>query len=479
MADAKGNGNSTEWFFKGLDKERAAGAACYSEAGKPLHRKETAMPRQKEEKGASVSGPYREANGRFRLVVFDGQTRSKPSYGTEKEAIRAKTKYEKDLQIRQELTVEGLLEQYHHHQAVVRQVRTVSHTNSRIRIERFFGEQLGLLVRSITPAKAEELYHRHIASTNRLTGQPISTATQHGDLKQVRAMYRWAERRGIVPTNPFAKVELIGKPNRGKRQFTVDQARKFLAAAVSRFVEQGDRMALAAAIVMTTGARAAEVLQRQVCELDEGGAVLVVREREAKAGDTGAAVKNRKSERRLEIHPHLRSLMQTLAEGRPPEALLFRIGGGDVHCGRVMLRLRIRQICQAEGLPLVTTHSFRGLYATIAFRKLRDPNAVAEIMGHSDFATTKNAYLDPRAAARAQMAAAGERLGLRDPQAEAERLVAELPLETLQCLALLLPGRLPGLVMGSSDRALGDGTSEFIPNRSQARDRPQISDGET
>ncbi|MFO0580165.1 MAG: tyrosine-type recombinase/integrase [Polyangia bacterium] len=534
MSDRPVDVSPRERMWREITKDRTSDdtgdSVCYSDHGKPLHRKETAMQHRTHEtaNGIRITGPYQELDGRwrlrivdgvneqkrsyatekealqakarleltpeqrqeayvsriyqegcgkrlrFRIHVFDGSTTTKPSFSTIEEAEKARQRFERELANRREASVSDLIEAYMHHHRVVKGNRPRSSTNTEERLRRFFERCPDLYLRSITPQKAEELYEVHVATPNRKTGQPLAACTQHHDLKKVRALFGWAVKRGMLLVNPFAGVELIGRPKKGKRQLTLDQAKQFFRAALTRFEQRGDKLALAAIVALTTGARASEVMNRTVGELDEGGTALVVQEREATLDEEGAELKNKKASRVLEIKQPLPAYLLALAAGKPPTALLFRNSGTKVDSARILLRRKIRKICAEEGLPLVTTHSFRGLFATMLFRKSRDTSAVAELMGHTDFGMTRQAYLAPGTYEKAQSEALADALGLKDPGAEADRILSSLDGPTLAALVERLPGKLPGLLIGSTTNR---GTISF-PNRSREADRHQISDGD-
>jgi integrase len=429
-----------------------------------------------EAQSASVSRVYREGYGnhvRFRVHVFDGRTTKKHSFATETEAERARQRFTEELAARREATVAQLIEAYMEHQRVVKANRDSTANQTEQRLLRFFEDTLGLFARSITPPRAEALYREHVNRVSRNSGKTLSAATQQCDLRRARSLYAWGMKHNLVHTNPFTGVELVGRAKRGKKQFTVDEARRYVKAAIARFEDKGDRLAIASVIVMTTGARASEVMLRTVGELDQGGTVLLVREREAEGNDAGATIKNRLAARELVIHPPLRQYVASLAVGRPSSALLFRGQGTNPTSANAVLRAKIRRICIEEGLPIVTTHSFRGLRATMEYRKSRDAGAVAELMAHSDFRMTENAYLDPAVAERTRQEACAEVLGLLDPAKEARRILGALPQPVLRAVVQLLPAYVPGLLIGSTIAR-----EEFFPNRSPQADRHQLSDGE-
>ena len=317
-----------------------------------------------------VAGPYQETNGRYRLKVWDGIRLSKPSFETEKEALKEKSRLERKFHPEEVLTVDGLIGRYLAYQREVKGNRKWSYENCGLRLRQFFRDDLGAVVSRLTPEKAEEIYHQHVARKHFRTGDRLSDATQQGDCKKARAMFHWATKRSLVPLNPFGQIELVGKPKRGKKQLTADEGERFVKAGIEMFVRSGDRLALAAVVCITTGGRTNEVLKRIIADLDEGGTVLVVREREAGEHAGEATVKNATSKRRLFLHPQLQPLVARLAAGRHAEALLFGRYGYKAEAQN--LRSKVHEICEAAGVPKVTTHSLRGWYATTVYKRSLD-----------------------------------------------------------------------------------------------------------
>ncbi|MFO0577445.1 MAG: tyrosine-type recombinase/integrase [Polyangia bacterium] len=424
--------------------------------------------RNRKKDGPYVAGPYLETRGRYRLKVWDGIRLSKPSFETEKEALKEKSRLERKFNPEEVLTVDRLIERYLAYQREVKGNRTWSYENCGLRLRQFFRDHLGLSVSRLTPEKAEETYHGHVARKHFRTGNRLSDATQQGDCKKARAMFRWATKRGLVPLNPFGQIELVGKPKRGKKQLTADEGERFVKAGIERFVRCGDRLALAAVVCITTGGRTNEVLKRIGADLDEGGTVLVVRERDASEHAGEATVKNATSKRRLFLHPQIQPLVAKLAAERPAGALLFTEVGFKAESQK--LRRKVHEICAAASVPQVTTHSLRGWYATTVYQRSLDPSQTAAMLGHSDFGMTERCYLDPSAAARARVKHIGNLLGLADPEARAREILAELDEPTLASLVRLLPQKVPGLQVFHPSR--------LVPNQSPGASLSEISVGE-
>jgi hypothetical protein len=123
-------------------------------------------------------------------------SRPKPSFETEKEALKEKSKLERKFNPEEGLTVERLIERYLVHQREVKGNRTWSYQNCGLRLRQFFRDHLTHSASRITSERAEEIYHQHVSRKHFRTGNRFSDATQQGDCKKARAMFRWAARRG-------------------------------------------------------------------------------------------------------------------------------------------------------------------------------------------------------------------------------------------------------------------------------------------
>jgi hypothetical protein len=109
--------------------------------------------------------------------------------------------------------------------------------------------------------------------------------------------------------------------------------------------------------------------------------------------------------------------------------------------------VHVQKLCDAAGVPRVSTHSLRGLHSTLALEAGATASAVAAALGHASFAVTARHYAAPDTlhnlrARRAQTS-------LKAPQEEKpEAHGAELPApvaEALKTLQSLLPQELAQL----------------------------------
>jgi integrase len=284
----------------------------------------------------------------------------------------------------------------------------------------------------MTPKRADHLYQQAIETPTKKTGRPLSVASHHFYLGLGKSFYAWTVERGYVGANPFAKVTPVGKQNTGKSQLRLDEARKFLDVAFTYYEEKRNPLAIGAAVALLMGLRTSEVLHREVRDLEDGGRYLCI--------DRG---KTFNAARRPEIPDRLRPFLLDLAQGKRPEELLFGMSrGGKPRC-RQRLHAMVRRLCKLASVPIVCTHSLRGLFATLGVQSGAVTHAVAATLGHGTFAVTQRHYAQPDAVANVQTARVAALLSTEPSGASltglsAEQILARLDPSTLTQLAALL-----------------------------------------
>lgn len=225
---------------------------------------------------------------------------------------------------------------------------------------------------SLTEAHARSLYAKRVGE--------VKADTHRGELALASGFASWCVKRGYLPSDPFAGVEAVGERRTGKEQLRLDEARRFLGVAIG----EGSHSGLAAALALLTGARASEVTDRIVRDLDDGGRLLWVSKAKTKAGI-----------RQLVVPEVLRARMLELAVGRQPGDRLW----GDVT--RHWLGHHVRRLCAAAKVPVVSPHGLRGLYATIRVGVLGDDaDRVAASLGQETAQVTRRSYVAPGAESR-------------------------------------------------------------------------------
>jgi len=207
-------------------------------------------------------------------------------------------------------------------------------------------------------------------------------------LSVARAFGAWCVAQGWLQANPFAAIKGRGRRKRGKPQLRIEEARIFMTCCLE--LAPRDDGAILALAYLLLGARAGEVVLRQVRDVDDGGRLLWIPDSKTEAG-----------RRQLEVPDALVPHLVRLAGRRLPAAPLF------AHAARRKraqdwAREQVTRICKLAGVPRVTPHGLRGTAATIAREAGATSQLVAATLGHASPAITEAAYIDSGRAQAAQ-----------------------------------------------------------------------------
>lgn len=330
------------------------------------------MPRPK--KPERALGPYLDARtGEWYLVVTGGGgPRSCPRFSTEEKARAVLLATNRDLTRKAETTIEegiGLYLEY----LTARGDRPVSVDTARYRLRSFFPDR-DIPLASLSSAKCEVLYD---ALTRRQRPD-----TQQSALGHAQRLLSWLVKRGQIKQNCAADIEPRGQKTYGKEQLRVEEARRFAAKAEARYLEEGDRGALVCLVALVLALRATEIAGLTARDVDDEGRLLWV-----------GGTKSRAARRRLLVPDRLAPLLVRAAKGLASTALLFGDHGSEP---RHWVRMQVARICDLSLCPDVTTHSLRGLHATMAEASGASAEAVAQTLGHASSATTHASYTQPQ-----------------------------------------------------------------------------------
>lgn len=241
------------------------------------------------------------------------------------------------------------------------------------------------LLSSLTPRAARTLYERRVA-------EGVRADTHRGELALASTWGRWCVTRGYLSGDPFAQVEPVGARSAGGDHLRVDEARRYLATCLA----EDSHAATCAALALLTGARASEITDRVVRDVDDGGRVLWV-----PTAKTAAGV------RQLAVPDCLRPRVLEAARGRAPGDPLW----GPVT--RHWLGHHVRRLCGVAGVPEVSPHDLRRSYATLRVgAQHAATEAVARELGQAGPGVTRRHYLGAGAEEGAGVAAVAARLGL-------------------------------------------------------------------
>lgn len=400
-----------------------------------------------------VVGIYRDRN-RYRVVICENGKRKSLILASQEEAQRVSAELADSLsRPKRHYTVGEALALWSTErlQAAICKPLTIREQDARLHA--FLSGCLSRDIADLTPAQATTLYHEFVERPAPKTGKPPAAASHRLYLKLSRAFFAWAQEQGYCPQNPFASVKPIGRAQRGKPQLRIDEARRFLAAALQVHSETGEPLAIGAAAALLMGLRTSEVLERRVRDVEDGAQVLCI--------DRG---KTHNASRRLEIPAVLRPYLAALIADRPGDALVFgqsRTGGVR---SRQFMHTLVRRLCLRAAVPLICTHSLRGLFATLGLQSGAVTHSVAASLGHGSFSTTQQHYAQAGALESAQ----SQRVSalLQEPPPAAVPASATVPLSGLSAEQILaqLDGNTRSRLLALLAQSAAAETSESSPH---------------
>lgn len=248
---------------------------------------------------------------------------------------------------------------------------------------RFFESMLDQPLAVVTPQRATDLY-------GKLRAESLAVATHQRCLRRARGLFAWCVEQRLVKKNPIASVKPVGMASRGKPQLRIDEAKALVGFCVGR-AESGVDVDAAIAVLMAVlfGMRASEIVTRTVRDLDAGGTILWIDD------VLDWQTKTRAGRRQIQIPAVMQPLLQRLALGKTLHAPLFEapMKGGRRHADWV--RVSVRRLCKAVGVPIVCAHALRGQHATLAVQAGATPQLVATTLGHESPQITRAAYIAP------------------------------------------------------------------------------------
>jgi len=384
---------------------------------------------------ARVLGPYEE-RGRWRLIIVEDGGRRSVFLPTREEALKFKAGAQREITPPPSRRIADMISQWHTHKLREAQCKPESIEHQLRRMRAFFAPVAEQDIATLTPKRAAALYAEATQRLSSKTGCIPAVASQRFDLWIAQSFFRWAVRQGHVGSTPFRDVKPVGKVNAGKPQLRIEEARCFTGAAIDYFEETQRPLAIGALVALTMGLRTGEVLDRVVRDLDDGARYLWIDE-----GKTANA------RRHLEVPELVQPYLLRLAHGKRPEDFLFGASeSGERRCPQKMWEM-VRRLCQRAGVPVVCTHSLRGLWATLAVQSGAASHVVAANLGHHSFEVTERHYAQGAVVKNAATARVLGRLGnggvARRPSAKEQ--LEQLDEGTLaQLLALLAESKKGG-----------------------------------
>jgi integrase/recombinase XerC len=224
----------------------------------------------------------------------------------------------------------------------------------------------------------------------KLGEQAYSPATMARKIATLRSFFKWAERRGLAPSNPMTAIRTPKQGKRLPKAITIEQIEKLLITPNEKDV-LGMRDRAMLETLYSTGIRVSELVDLNVDDLDENGEAMKVRGKG-------------KRERVVPLGSHaLASIRKYAGLVRADNrfAPLWGPGGAGIgkplfmnkHGGRLSsrsVRRKLDKYLKEAGLdPTISPHTLRHSFATHLLENGADLRSVQELLGHQSLSTTQ------------------------------------------------------------------------------------------
>ena len=202
-----------------------------------------------------------------------------------------------------------------------------------------------------------------------------SADTHHAELALAARACDIAVKRHWLRANPFAGVTRVGRKQHGraKQRLRVDESRVLWDWCVGNRDQPRAVLALA---YLVLGARASELVKRNVRDLDDDGRLLWIEDAKTPTGN-----------RQLAVPEPVRSMLLELARDKAPGDRLF-------DWSRYAARHHVRAVCKDAGVPVLPPQALRRTHADVATDAGLASEAVAAHLGHTSSAVTDRSYRD-------------------------------------------------------------------------------------
>ena len=103
--------------------------------------------------------------------------------------------------------------------------KPISIRTSNYNLTLLIGPLLDLEAAAVTVHRARLRYQELVPTRN--------AATHQNALCRTKAMWKWAVKRGMVRSNPWAEVEPIGRAKRGKAKLNLDETKRLIDSCLA------------------------------------------------------------------------------------------------------------------------------------------------------------------------------------------------------------------------------------------------------
>jgi integrase len=213
--------------------------------------------------------------------------------------------------------------------------------------------------------------------------------THHAELALAKQVGELCVKRKWLKENPFADVEPVGRKTHGatKVRHTVDEARRLRAYCLAR---PSDPHAVITLAYLLLGARASELVRRDVRDLDDGGRLIRIDKAKTPTGIRG-----------LVLPDELRELLLGLVRGRAKTAPIFVKENGE-RATRYWAYHHVRRICREAGVKELSPQGLRRTASDLATDAGMAGVEIARHLGQTSTTVTDRSYRDGNVVAKAR-----------------------------------------------------------------------------
>lgn len=275
-------------------------------------------------------------------------------------------------------------------------VRTTTMTQYRYVFESYIAKYKpfqGVKLRNLTPALIQSYYNAQLKA-----GLSPNTIRKHH--ANIHRCLRYAERLGLLSSNPSDRIELPAKRKyRGATAYTPEQLKTLLG------LFQDDPLETVVTLTVAYGFRRSEVcgLRWEAIDFDKGTihvchTAVLDKGKVVYADETKTATSNRI----LPLTPTMRSYLKQVKTKQLENKVLF--GAAYIDSGYVCVQPNgspirpdyasnhFRRKLEEAGLPVIRFHDLRHSAVYTLRQGGCDPKDIQVWLGHSDVSTTLNVY---------------------------------------------------------------------------------------
>jgi integrase/recombinase XerD len=229
-----------------------------------------------------------------------------------------------------------------------------------------------------------EGYQRSLFYGTKRSGEPLTLSSQRVRLQKVRNLFRFLARKGVLPSNPAAEVDLPKLERRLPRNVLNQKEVEQVLALPDLSTRAGLRDRAIMEVLYSTGLRRFELAGLKLGDIDEERGIVIVRLGKGKKDRVvpigGRAV--------MWVHRYLDEVRPHLMTPPGHNVLFVTIAGEPFPVARMTHRLT-QYFERTDFGKTGACHIFRHTMATLMLEGGADVRVIQEILGHAELSTTE------------------------------------------------------------------------------------------